>query len=179
MASADLVPFATCPDLSIVVALDTPASGVLHVGYWISDPLQQIIWPEALAGHPRRDYLWQQTCFELFVGVHGQDDYREINLSPAGSWQAYAFEEYRYPESNPPALASDIQLIELARTRFGLTAAVDVSRFLQQHGARSTDLYCGVSAVIQTHQQHHYFALQHSLKAADFHNKRDWLINLA
>ena len=47
----------------------------------IRDPNQLIIWPQEVAAHPRQDFLWEETCFEIFIGVDDEDFYREINLS--------------------------------------------------------------------------------------------------
>ena len=68
--------------------------------------------------------FWEQTCFEIFIGVQGEDYYREINLSPSQAWQAYQFEEYRYPEDMPPPAAYDIELNQLKRTHYGLNVSL-------------------------------------------------------
>lgn len=177
MASVELQPFKRCDTLQLVAAIETPNTHVLQLGFWVTDPLQQMIWPAPVAGHPRHHGLWQQTCFELFIGIDGQDDYREINLSPSGAWQAYAFEEYRYPDTSPPQTAHDIDLIQLQRTKFGITAALDIQNFLNHHQVRLNHIYCGISAVCVTAHEQQYFALQHSTAQPDFHNKRDWQLN--
>ena len=175
MASFDLLAFKPTRDIQIVSAIEAPSVGVIQLGFWINDPNQSIIWNLPAAGHPRRDFLWERTCFELFIGVKDEDFYREINLSDSGEWQAYQFEEYRYPEHMPPLAAYDIELIGLQRTKFGLTASVDINPFLHQHDLKMKDTYFGLSAVIATPDQQHLFAMQHSSPQADFHNKRDWL----
>lgn len=175
MASFELSAFQPTRDLSIVAAVESPASGIIQLGFWLNDPMQQIIWADKVAGHPRRDYLWEQTCFELFIGIKDQDQYIEINLAPSGAWQSYHFEEYRYPETTPPPINSKIELVELKRTGFGLTATIDINLFLHHHKIAMKDLFIGISAVIVTATKTHYFAMQHSSPEADFHNKRDWL----
>ena len=178
MASFDLVAFEPTRDIQIVSAIEAPGVGILQVGFWVNDPNQSILWNTPAAGHPRRDFLWERTCFELFIGVKDQDFYREINLSDSGEWQAYQFEEYRYPESMPPLPATDIELVALQRTRFGLTATVDLNPFLYQHQIKMKDIYIGITAVICTAKHQHLFAMQHSTRQADFHNKRDWLYDV-
>ncbi len=75
--------------ISLVGAIEQQSPFSLNVGYWLRDPNQWIQWPELVASHPRQDFLWEQTCFEIFIGVQGEDFYREINLSPSQAWQAY------------------------------------------------------------------------------------------
>ena len=49
---------------------------------------------------------------------------------------------------------------------------------MQQNKLKWSDLYLGLTAVFNTTQGMHYFAMQHSSPQADFHNKRDWLHHL-
>ena len=175
MASYELQAFDACQGLHLVAALETVGNCQLNIGYWLRDPEQQVLYPNLVAGHPKLDYLWQQTCFEVFIGIHGQDGYREINLSPSQAWQVYQFEEYRYPENMPPVKAQDIDLLHIQRTHYGLSASLDLSQWMHSEKLRLNDLYLGLTAVLKTAKKDHYFAIQHSGRQADFHNKRDWL----
>ena len=161
--------------ISLVGAVEQVGPYILNVGYWLRDPNQLIQFPELVASHPRQDFLWEKTCFEIFIGVKDQDFYREINLSPSQAWQAYAFEEYRYPEIIPPVTAEDIELNQLKRTHYGLNVSLDLTEFMLKHKLKWDDLFLGLSAVLNTSQGEHFFAMQHSSPNADFHNKRDWL----
>ncbi|MDQ8934675.1 hypothetical protein [Acinetobacter rudis] len=176
MASYELVAFdRTFRAVSIVTALEQQANNVLNLGFWLNDPEQRVVWPPLVTAHPRQDSLWENTCFEVFLGVQGRDEYREVNLSASQAWQAYQFEEYRFPEQSPPPVAYDIDLLSLNKTHYGLNAKIDLSAWLNAENIRWDELYVGLSAVIVTQQQLHYFAMQHSAKQADFHNKHDWL----
>lgn len=93
--------------------------------------------------------MWEETCFEIFIGVHDEDFYREINLSPSQAWQTYQFEEYRYPESMPPLVAYDIELNHLKRTHYGLNVSLDLNQFMQQHRLKWANLYLGLTAVLK------------------------------
>lgn len=87
----------------------------------------------------------------------------------------YQFEEYRYPENMPPVPAYDIELIKLERTHYGMSIGLDLSLFIQKFNLKWSDIYIGLSAVLETSQGIQYYAMQHSSPQADFHNKRDWL----
>lgn len=175
MASFELQAFQPTAQLQIIAAVDMPDSGILQLGFWLNDPLQQVILPTPVADLPRQDFLWQHTCFEAFIGLRPHDEYREVHFSPSLAWQAYAFEEYRYPETMPPQLADDIHLLDLRQTKFGLTASINIQKFLQQYQCTMRDIFIGICAVLDTAQGQHFFALQHSSPQADFHNKRDWI----
>lgn len=161
--------------ISLVGAVENVSPYTLNVGYWLRDPNQLIQYPELVSGQPRQDFLWENTCFEIFIGVKDQDFYREINLSPSQAWQAYQFEEYRYPEDSPPQAAYDIELNQLKRTHYGLNVSLDLTEFMLVHKLKWTDLFLGLSAVLKTTDVEQLYAMQHSGMQADFHNKRDWL----
>ena len=48
-----------------------------------------------------RDYLWEQSCLECFIGG-ASSDYVEINANPAGAYALYHFTGYRQPALMPP-----------------------------------------------------------------------------
>ncbi|OTG83743.1 DOMON-like domain-containing protein [Acinetobacter sp. ANC 4648] len=176
MASYDLNPFdRRFQSISLVAAIEQQSPCSLNVAFWLSDPNQLIQYPELVNSHPRQDYLWEQTCFEIFIGVQGEDYYREVNLSPSQAWQVYQFEEYRYPESMPPQLASDIDLNHLKRTHYGLNVSLDLTEFMVAHKLKWENLFIGLTAVLKLENVNQYYAMQHSSPQADFHNKRDWL----
>lgn len=176
MASYELLAFdRDFRAVTVVAALEQQPQNILNVGFWLSDPEQLIRWPTLVTAHPRQDFLWEQTCFEVFIGIQDRDDYREINLSATQAWQAYRFEEYRYPEQSPPPIAYDIDLVALTKTHYGLNAKLDLSAWFAAENISWSDLYIGLTAVINTAKSQHYFAMQHSAAQADFHNKHDWL----
>ncbi|AMW79464.1 hypothetical protein AMD27_11600 [Acinetobacter sp. TGL-Y2] len=176
MASYELSDFdRRFQSISVVGAVEQQGLTSLNVGFWVRDPNQMIIYPDLIAHNPRQDFLWQDTCFEIFIGVRGEDFYREINLSPSEAWQAYQFEEYRYPEDMPPQAAFDIGINQLKKTHYGLNVSVDLSAFMMNHKLKWSDMFLGLSAVFKTENADRYYAMQHSSPSADFHNKRDWL----
>ena len=176
MASYELSAFdRRFQSISLVGAIEQQGPYTLNVGYWLRDPNQLMQWPELVNGNPRQDFLWEHTCYEIFIGVHGEDFYREINLSPSQAWQVYQFEEYRYPEDMPPQTANDIELNQLKRTHYGLSVNLDLTEFMLKHKLQWANLFLSLSAVLKTSQGNQYYAMQHSSPNADFHNKRDWL----
>lgn len=87
----------------------------------------------------------------------------------------YQFEEYRYPEEMPPLAAYDIELNQLKRTHYGLNVSLDLTEFMLKYKLKWSDLFIGLTAVLNTTQGEQFYAMQHSSPNADFHNKRDWL----
>ncbi|MBF7686734.1 DOMON domain-containing protein [Acinetobacter rathckeae] len=174
MASYELIPFQRFDDVNIITAIEQQSS-LLNVGFWVKDPNGLIEWPAVQKTPSKADFLWQDTCFELFIGIRDQDEYLEINLSPAQLWQCYGFEEYRYPECIPPQKSQGAELIELKRTHYGMSATLDIAQFLATNKVSIQQVFVGISAVLKTTRGEQFYALQHSSPHADFHNKRDWL----
>lgn len=50
----------------------------------------------------RQDFLWEDTCLELFMGDIQTSEYVEINVSPQGQFAFYHFDDYRQPNQMPP-----------------------------------------------------------------------------
>lgn len=194
MPSFELEPFVVNNSLRIVGAAEIILPTSLRVMFWVIDPEQQVIWPSAddnLAsclsdledqdqlGYARRHYLWQQTCFELFVGIKDKTVYREINLSTAERWNCYQFENYRQPANMPPVVAHDIVLLELKTQVQKLEAILNFQQFFEQQQCGWDDLVLGISSIVKTNKNNElYFALQHSGVEANFHRKVDWTLRL-
>lgn len=115
--------------------------------------------------------LWRHTCFEAFFSAGGSA-YVEYNLSAAGAWAAYQFDDYRCGRSAltslPPPVATtsrDAQALRIeaclvlpapfiaAPLRAGLTAVLE-----DQAGAIS------------------YWALAHPAPTPDFHHPEGFVI---
>lgn len=193
MPSYELESFAPNRSIRLVAATELLPPFSMRVLFWLIDPEQQVVWPESVEGttavlspnveddlgYARYDYLWQQTCLELFIGIKGQSGYREINLSPAEVWNCYQFDDYRQPEQTPPVMATDIQLLEIQAHPQKLHAVVNFQQLLQEYDCRISDLNIGVSAVLKLkNEKTLFFSLQHSGKQADFHCKKDWTAQL-
>lgn len=193
MASYELDSFVPNRNIRIVVAAETLLPASVRLVFLVIDPEQHIVWPTTQQieqshhevaqsfemGYARRDYLWQHTCFELFIGIKNKTAYREINLSPAQAWNCYQFEQYREPAQMPPMPAQDIQLLELKAQPQKLEAILDLHQFLQTNECQWDDLVFGLTSVVKLKNNSElYFALSHSTDQPDFHCKRDWTASL-
>ena len=196
MPSFELEPFTPYPAIRIVVATEFILPATIKLLFWTIDPEQQIAWPTAKTilanvdpafempqsnnlGYERQHFLWQHTCFEVFVGIKDQTVYREINLSPSTYWNCYAFDDYRKPDSIPPQQADDIQLTSISLENNKLHATLDLQQFISEQDCYLQDLKIGVTSVVKLRNQRElFYALQHSALKADFHQKRDWTFSI-
>lgn len=125
------------------------------------------------------DGLWQHTCFEAFVGAHGDTAYREFNFSPSSGWAAYRFSSERQRDTAsevrervlmPPLLAQTTPRTLTLTVRVPATA-------LPRNPAT---LALGLSAVIEERDGRlSYWALHHPKEQPDFHHRDGRTLRLA
>ena len=99
----------------------TRRSRQLAIRYDLRGDLAELVIPAPADLPARRHGLWEETCFEFFLGVKDSPRYWEFNLSPAGHWNVYRFAGYRQGMAEETAL--DVTPRERpapTRTRCGL-----------------------------------------------------------
>jgi hypothetical protein len=160
--------------LSVQVEMQQLGATVWQLMYQLNDSEQQIVWPDAQATLSRQDYLWESTCFELFVQAVGLSDYLELNLSPTRQWNAYSFDEYRSPAQMPPRRDDRLKLLSLDVDARQLVAVVDGSGCFVAGQALRVGLTCVLKDQVG---QCSYWALQHGGQP-DFHRSSDWLVQV-
>lgn len=121
------------------------------------------------AGAPqRRDRLWEETCFELFLGAEGSAEYREFNLSPEGHWNAYRFDSYRQGMREEPAFVSLPFDVEADSRTLRLSLDVDIRKIV----APDATVDAAVCAVVRTRAgEVSHWALAHPGPRPDFHRR--------
>ena len=162
------------PDLSVRVEFRQLSDSSWQLVYQLNDPKQQIFWPETQAVLSRQDYLWESTCFELFVQVVGASEYLELNLSPARLWNAYSFDEYRRPPQMPPRRDERLRVLSLDVDARQLVTVIDLSNCFVAGQALRVGLTCVLKDQVG---QCSYWALQHGGEP-DFHRASDWLVQV-
>lgn len=128
----------------------------------------------------RRNDLWKNTCFEIFFARQDRSSYLEMNLSPRGDWNIYAFDQYRAGQ----------RLVEGPKpplTRFEKSGNGEL---LSWHGSISggdeiEDILTGpglvmsATAVLELHSgDHEYWAINHAGTKPDFHLRESFRLIL-
>ncbi|MGQ9686255.1 MAG: DOMON-like domain-containing protein [Thiobacillaceae bacterium] len=156
----------------IVVQAVSDRLGGIRLVYTLSGDLAWLRLPPP-ATPDRVDGLWQHTCCEAFVKGVDAPAYREYNLSPSGTWQAYDFQAYR--RGGRPARAQPPHITcQLADRRLTLTASL--TRLDLRFGHR---LRVAPSAVIEDRSgQLSYWAMTHAALQPDFHHPDAYALEL-
>ena len=168
-----LIPFRTdCPVTDLTGAINL-GDGVLHLAWCIKGDTGAVIWPHRRNPAGRTMGLWVHTCLEVFLGPVNADAYYEINLSPAGDWNAFFFTDVRESMME----ASKVTTLSSRQTR-DQDRNVKVDATFAFDLALTTPLRVGLSAVIEDSDNRlHYFALAHQ-ERPDFHRRDNHILIL-
>ncbi|WP_339137926.1 MAG: DOMON-like domain-containing protein [Candidatus Electrothrix sp. GW3-4] len=150
----------------------------LQLAYELRGSVDKVLLPPPEAAPQRRDGLWQASCFELFIGKKGSPQYWEINLSPSGDWQVYAFTGYRQgmgEETAITALPLNQQRHPTQSTSYRLTLDLPLERLI----APDQPIEVAVTAILQGQNgQQAFYALSHCGPQPDFHLRASFLLQL-
>jgi hypothetical protein len=147
----------------------------LAIRYDLGGDLAPLMMPAPAASPARRPGLWQETCFEFFLGVKDAPRYWEFNLSPAGDWNVYCFTGYRQGMAEETALTSLPVNVRRGSTSLQVALELDVEQIV----AADQPLEVGIAAVIQlAGGMLTYWALIHPGPQADFHRRDSFLVAL-
>jgi hypothetical protein len=123
----------------------------------------------------RKNALWEETCFEFFLGMKNADHYWEFNLSPAGHWNVYRFKTYRQRMQEEQAFTSLPFSVRIRPDALRLSLKLDLDKIVPADQA----LKIGISTVIKTiNSEITYWALTDPGPRADFHRRDSFIIEL-
>ncbi len=171
MASFALHPFEPVP-FPLTITGTVEQAGFWAITYQLQGDLTALSFPPQATAQ-RRDALWETTCLEAFIALPGSAPYWELNLSPSGAWQLYHFEGYRTGMAVETRISDLTTQMDHTPTRFNLSVALDLNAL----GLAAQPLELGITAVIATTAgELSYWALHHPGPAADFHDRRSFLL---
>lgn len=147
----------------------------LTIQYQILGQLAELNLPAATNSPTRKDELWQQTCLEFFLGIEDSPQYWEFNLSPAGDWNIYRFEDYRQGMQTETAFGSLPFTVQNRPNCLLLTLEVELDKIVELE----QKIEIAVASVIQSKAgEMTYWALTHCGTQADFHQRESFIIKL-
>lgn len=150
-------------------------ANTLSLSYALLGSLPNILIPVSADIPMRRNVLWEETCFEFFLGLNNSDDYWEFNLPPSRHWNVYRFSAYREGMQEEPAFTSLPFGVETSPGTLLLSLSVNLDKIAPQRQS----LQASISAVIRNvNDGLTYWALTHPGPQPDFHNRESFVIEL-
>ena len=140
---------------------------IIWLRYHAAGNVGEVSLPDGLDQSQRMDGLWQNTCFELFLGEPRTERYSEFNFSPSGNWAAYSFDHYRNG-MDPLALAQSPEIyMDFSDTHMALEVTFGLPDIWMRE-----EFDAGLSAVIEMQDgEKSLWALAHPAANPDFHHR--------
>jgi hypothetical protein len=175
--SFSLQPFPTTgqiPDLKIAGNI-TRNDNQLTIEYMLSGDIKKVAITPPSETPSRKHQLWQDTCFEFFIGIKNSPKYWEFNLSPAGDWNVYRFDGYRQGMQEEAALITLPFIVQQQADSLELTLDFDLDKIIPVEQT----LEVAITTVIK-HKDGEvtYWALTHQGTEADFHRRDSFILEL-
>jgi hypothetical protein len=148
---------------------------IMSLTYHLLGPIRDIEVPPPKDSPSRRIGLWENTCFEFFIGPKDSPRYWEVNLSPSGDWNVFRFKTYRQGLFEEMAFSSLPFMVRVQPDLLRLVLEFDLSKIFTADEA----LRMAVSVVLKTGTgEITMWALTHPGPEADFHHKDGFIIKL-
>jgi hypothetical protein len=148
---------------------------ILSVRCEVRGTLSKVEIPAAAEAPRRKDRLWEETCFELFLGTADSTEYRELNLSPSGHWNVYRFTGYREGMREEPGVTSLPFDVRIGPDAIELSMELDIGKIFPA----GKTIEAGVAAVIGTTDGwKSHWALVHPSLRPDFHRREGFALTL-
>ncbi len=169
----------------IEVRVATVGSDTLSFRFELAGELQRLRIPAPVpVPGGRADELWRHTCFEAFVRLGEASGYLELNFSPSGQWQAYAFESYRDGMRpcalEPPRIALHAEAGRERAPHPETVALAALVRLPPEYLSPAQPLRLALSTVVEDEAGVlSYWALRHPAGRPDFHHPDAFALELA
>ena len=184
MTHFSLIPFPdNCPHPEIEITGQIERfNQQLSITFQLTGEIEKIAIVPPDANPSRQNELWQTTCFEFFLGLKGSLKYWEFNLSPAGHWNIYRFDDYRQGMTEELAFQSLPFLVKVQSDSLNLSLNLDLEAIISS----TQNLEASITTVIQSKinnlifEQNSitYWGLTHVGQEADFHQKKSFILDL-
>ena len=147
----------------------------LALRYTLRGPRLELVIPGPADLPARKQGLWQETCFEFFLGIKHSPGYWEFNLSPAGHWNVYRFAGYRQGMQEERAFTSLPFRVRPQSDSLLLDLELEADKIVPADQA----LEVAMAAVLKLKGGGlTYWALTHGGPQADFHRRDSFIIEL-
>jgi hypothetical protein len=147
----------------------------LAIQYEVIGDLAKIIIPHSNNLPTRQNKLWQETCFEFFLGIKNSPCYWEFNLAPNGNWNIYHFDDYRQGMVEETAIKILPFSFQEKADALLLTLELDLGVLVPPNDL----LEVAVTSVIKFQDETlSYWAINHCGEVADFHQRNSFTVEL-
>ena len=184
MTHFSLIPFPdNCPHPEIEITGQIEQfNQQLSITFLLTGEIEKIAIAKSDAHPSRRNELWQTTCFEFFLGLKGSPKYWEFNLSAAGHWNIYRFDDYRQGMTEELAFESLPFSVKIQSDSLTLSLSLDLETIISStqnlEASITTVIQSNINNLISEQDAITYWALTHVGQEADFHQRKSFILDL-
>lgn len=148
----------------------------LALCYSLDGPLLDLCLPRPSVVQERRDELWQNTCFELFLRQKAiPAPYLEFNFSPDGNWAFYRFSGYRHEMQRPETTSKPEVSLQSSPDRLTFSVRIPTDMIAPHFNANQSH-DAGLAIILEKNTgEHSYWAALHPSDKPDFHHPESFL----
>lgn len=166
------------PNLKITGSI-ARQTNILAIRYILLGDLSDVVIAASSNPPTRQHNLWQDTCFEFFLGIKHSPQYWEFNLSPAGHWNVYRFDGYRQGMQEEAAFTSLPFHVQIQSNTLSLALNLDLKPIVPSDQALEVSITAVIKSRIESRNgEETYWALTHPGSEADFHRRDSFIIEL-
>ncbi len=148
---------------------------IFGLTYHLLGRIEDIEVPPPADRPSRRIGLWENTCFEFFIGPRDSIRYWEFNLAPSGNWNVFRFETYRQGLFEEEAFSSLPFESRIQPDSLGVVLEFDLGIIIPA----VQPLEMAISTVLKTRAGDlSMWALTHPGPEVDFHRRDGFIIKL-
>ncbi len=154
------------------------ANGIFQLKYILSGAVERVAVPAISAAPSKKEGLWNNTCFEIFISREGSPKYIEWNFSPTHDWCLLFYEDYRKaPSKDVPKVSALPKIISRrGKKEFSLDARFDLNE-CTNIWAESTPYEIGLASVLEHSKgDRSFWAITHVATHPDFHLRRSFVM---
>lgn len=167
-------PGSNVPTGVCVTVLLARESNLLSVRYSLKNSASLVAIPPRVDPPQRKNNLWEETCFEIFLSPKNMASYWEFNFSPSRHWNVYHFDSYRQGMKEESAISRLSIDVNRAGDSLWLQARIP----LRKIGLGNSQIQVGITTVVKTkNDEVSYWALAHCGKQPDFHLRESFAID--
>jgi len=160
-----LIPYKKSSNIKIISTLKQNKN-LLHLTFKVSGDLENYKLPKTKK-EERKDELWRESCFELFLATEEDEAYYEFNFSPTLAWNVYRLEYYRAE----PKMIDEVELVEFEVKQTKETLFIEIILDVQTLKFNSYNL---ATILLNNQEEREFWSLKAKGDTPDFHSRLEF-----
>ena len=121
----------------------------------------------------RKDELWKESCFELFLAHKNSPNYYELNISPSTEWNFYSFSDYKTDMKPNNYTSTPFITSSKSKNEFRLSFDIELDEKIL-----GDNLIFNLAVILlDKNGTRHFYSINRKDGNVNFHDRRWWNIS--